>query len=278
MPDHSADWCEGLTGDLTSFQQLSDSVAEEVSITRSYSPSQLNLRHALSPDSEMPLDIPGDPRYLDLLDALSDTTGAIRRVGHRRAQGRPRWQLPSGKHAVNAAWLAHAMIAFNLARAAGVAASTTHPRARCATLRTRLIAVPAQSRPRPSDSPCACHGNGPGNTPGSPWSPSPPGRRQPLPPDHPARAGRPMTTTGKAGQAGGSRVPGFDDPTRAPETTRNANPESSRIRAQRRRAEVLGPRADSILDVGRHRNRLEKEVTCRSSMAGWRGRRQQGST
>ena len=36
------------------------------------------------------------------------------------------------------------MIAFNLARAAGVAASTAHARARWATLRTQLIAVPGR--------------------------------------------------------------------------------------------------------------------------------------
>ena len=36
------------------------------------------------------------------------------------------------------------MIAFNLARAAGVAASTSHARARWATLRAQLIAVPGR--------------------------------------------------------------------------------------------------------------------------------------
>jgi DDE family transposase len=56
----------------------------------------------------------------------------------------PLAHLPSGMYAANAAWLAHAVIAFNLARAAGVAASTTHARARWATLRTQLIAVPGR--------------------------------------------------------------------------------------------------------------------------------------
>ena len=56
----------------------------------------------------------------------------------------PLAHLPSGRYAANAAWLAHAVIAFNLARAAGVAASTTHARARWATLRTQLIAVPGR--------------------------------------------------------------------------------------------------------------------------------------
>jgi hypothetical protein len=56
----------------------------------------------------------------------------------------PLAHLPSGKYAANAAWLAHAVIAFNLARAAGVAASTTHARARWATLRTELINIPGR--------------------------------------------------------------------------------------------------------------------------------------
>jgi hypothetical protein len=56
----------------------------------------------------------------------------------------PLAHLPSGRYAANAAWLAHAVIAFNLARAAGVLASRRHARARWATLRTQLINVPAR--------------------------------------------------------------------------------------------------------------------------------------
>ena len=52
--------------------------------------------------------------------------------------------LPSGSYAANAAWLAHAVIAFNLARTAGVLASKRHARARWATLRTHLINVPGR--------------------------------------------------------------------------------------------------------------------------------------
>ena len=52
--------------------------------------------------------------------------------------------LPSASFGANSAWLAHAVIAFNLARAAGVLASTRHARARWATLRTQLINVPAR--------------------------------------------------------------------------------------------------------------------------------------
>lgn len=54
----------------------------------------------------------------------------------------PLAHLPSGKYAANAAWVAHAVIAFNLARAAAVAAG--QHRARWATLRTRIINVPAR--------------------------------------------------------------------------------------------------------------------------------------
>lgn len=49
---------------------------------------------------------------------------------------------PSGKYAANAAWVAHAAIAFNLARALD---ATTPGHRRWATLRTRIINVPARS-------------------------------------------------------------------------------------------------------------------------------------
>jgi hypothetical protein len=50
--------------------------------------------------------------------------------------------LPSGKYAANAAWVACAVITFNLARAAAVAANMRT--ARWATLREKLIKVPAR--------------------------------------------------------------------------------------------------------------------------------------
>lgn len=56
----------------------------------------------------------------------------------------PLAHLPSEFYAANAAWLSHAVIAFNLARAAGVLASNRHAKARWATLRTQLINVPAR--------------------------------------------------------------------------------------------------------------------------------------
>ncbi|MBL8928480.1 MAG: transposase, partial [Kineosporiaceae bacterium] len=54
----------------------------------------------------------------------------------------PLAHLPSGKYAANAAWVAFAVIAFNLARAAAAAAGMRT--ARWATLRRRIIDVPAR--------------------------------------------------------------------------------------------------------------------------------------
>lgn len=56
----------------------------------------------------------------------------------------PLAHLPSGRYTANAAWLAHAAIAFNLARAAGVIASKRHAHARWATLRIHLINIPGR--------------------------------------------------------------------------------------------------------------------------------------
>ena len=54
----------------------------------------------------------------------------------------PLAHLPCGKYAANAAWVACAVIAFNLARAAAVAADLA--KARWATVRRRIINVPAR--------------------------------------------------------------------------------------------------------------------------------------
>lgn len=54
----------------------------------------------------------------------------------------PLAHLPSGKYAANAAWVACAVIAFNIARATAVTASM--PTTRWATLRTRIINLPAR--------------------------------------------------------------------------------------------------------------------------------------
>lgn len=56
----------------------------------------------------------------------------------------PLAHLPSASFAANSAWLVLAAIAFNLTRAAGALASVFHSKARTATIRTQLIAVPAR--------------------------------------------------------------------------------------------------------------------------------------
>ena len=54
----------------------------------------------------------------------------------------PLAHLPSGSYPANAVWVACAVIAFNLARVAAVAAGLA--RARWATLRTKIINIPAR--------------------------------------------------------------------------------------------------------------------------------------
>ena len=51
---------------------------------------------------------------------------------------------PSGRFSANGAWLVCAAMAFNLTRAVGALASTFHAKARTATIRAQLIAVPAR--------------------------------------------------------------------------------------------------------------------------------------
>lgn len=52
--------------------------------------------------------------------------------------------LPSGSFAANSAWLVLASIAFNLTRAIGAIAGGTHAKATTATIRRRIITVPAR--------------------------------------------------------------------------------------------------------------------------------------
>jgi hypothetical protein len=56
----------------------------------------------------------------------------------------PLAHLPSGHFGANSAWALCAAIAHNLLHAAGTLAGRPHTRARGATLRRRLIAVPAR--------------------------------------------------------------------------------------------------------------------------------------
>jgi len=59
-------------------------------------------------------------------------------------KGGPLAHLPSGSFAANSAWLACTAIAYNLLRAAGAIAGGIHANATTATLRNRLITVPAR--------------------------------------------------------------------------------------------------------------------------------------
>jgi hypothetical protein len=52
--------------------------------------------------------------------------------------------LPSGKFAANAAWLVLAVMAFNLTRAAATLTGPTLARATTASIRRKLITVPAR--------------------------------------------------------------------------------------------------------------------------------------
>ena len=52
--------------------------------------------------------------------------------------------LPSAKKSANSAWVVHAVMAFNLARASAVLAGGTHTRTRWATIREQLINVPGR--------------------------------------------------------------------------------------------------------------------------------------
>lgn len=52
--------------------------------------------------------------------------------------------LPSGHFGANSAWLVAAVMAYNLTRAAGVIASGTFAKARTATIRAKLVNIPAR--------------------------------------------------------------------------------------------------------------------------------------
>jgi hypothetical protein len=58
--------------------------------------------------------------------------------------------LPSGKFMANSAWLALAVMACNLTRAAGILAGGRFSRATTGTIRRTLISVPAASHPQPA--------------------------------------------------------------------------------------------------------------------------------
>jgi len=86
-----------------------------------------------------------DPELLDTVAADKTHRGhAIIEQVHADLKNSALAHLPSGVFTANAAWLVLAVIAFNLTRAAGTLAAPELARATTATLRRKLIAVPAR--------------------------------------------------------------------------------------------------------------------------------------
>jgi hypothetical protein len=90
-----------------------------------------------------------DPRLLDTVAADKTHRGhAVIEQVHADLKGSALAHLPSGVFTANAAWLVLAVIAFNLTRVAGVLTGTDLARATTATLRRKLIDVPARAASR----------------------------------------------------------------------------------------------------------------------------------
>ena len=90
-----------------------------------------------------------DPQLLDTVAADKTHRGhAVIEQVHADLKGSALAHLPSGIFTANAAWLVLAVIAFNLTRAAGVLTGTDLARATTATLRRKLIHIPARAASR----------------------------------------------------------------------------------------------------------------------------------
>jgi hypothetical protein len=90
-----------------------------------------------------------DPAVLDTVAADRTHRGhAIIEQVHADLKNSALAHLPSGVFTANAAWLVLAVIAFNLTRAAGVLTGTDLARATTATLRRKLIHLPARAASR----------------------------------------------------------------------------------------------------------------------------------
>jgi hypothetical protein len=86
-----------------------------------------------------------DPTVLDTVAADKTHRGhAVIEQVHADLKNSALAHLPSGKFAANAAWLVLAVIAFNLTRAAATLAGPRLARATTATVRRKLITVPAR--------------------------------------------------------------------------------------------------------------------------------------
>ena len=87
-----------------------------------------------------------DPQLLDTVAADKTHRGhAIIEQVHADLKASALAHLPSGVFTANAAWLVLAVIAFNLTRTAGALTGTDLARATTATLRRKLIHVPARA-------------------------------------------------------------------------------------------------------------------------------------
>ena len=90
-----------------------------------------------------------DPQLLDTVAADKTHRGhAVIEQVHADLKSSALAHLPSGVFTANAAWLVLAVIAFNLTRAAGVLTGTELARATTATVRRKLIHVPARAASR----------------------------------------------------------------------------------------------------------------------------------
>ena len=86
-----------------------------------------------------------DPEILDTVTADKTHRGhAVIEQVHADLKGSALAHLPSGVFTANAAWLVLAVIAFNLTRAAGTLSASDLARATTATIRRKLITVPAR--------------------------------------------------------------------------------------------------------------------------------------
>ena len=132
----------------------------------------------------------------------------------------PLAHLPSGRYAANAAWVAMAVIAFNLARAAAVAAG--QHKARWASLRTRIINIPARIAATGRRLILHLPRLWPWPPPGSRSGPPPPGPPHPPRPDPPAPTrARPRTSVEKPAQAGRPNTPQTRTPPKPDKTSDN---------------------------------------------------------
>jgi len=133
----------------------------------------------------------------------------------------PLAHLPSGSYPANAAWAALAVTAFNIARAAAVAAAMST--ARWATLRRRIINVPPGSPPAHGTSCCTYPTSGPGSTPGPPSRPRPPAPQYLSRPDR----SPPRGSTPSKGHTWKSRYRPADPPRSTPADPQDSPPKQT---------------------------------------------------